>query len=290
MDRRSFLKTLALATGAVAMTGEEAFAAAKETRSDSFAVLVDTTLCAGCRSCEEACAEAHDLPVPDTDDESVFEALRETSETQWSVVNRFVDEEEDEERFVKRQCMHCDQPACAAACPTKAMLKTEEGPVIWRADKCMGCRFCMISCPFNIPKFEYDSPVPKIQKCRFCWEELSEGKLPACVEACPNDALLFGKRDEVLEVAKERIYQDPDDYVHHVYGEHEVGGTSWLYLSAVPFEDLAFPTNLGTTAIPEYTKGFLYSVPVVLILWPMFLLGLRLSTRREAPIAPGEEE
>ena len=179
---------------------------------------------------------------------------------------------------MRMSCNHCNSPACASACLTKAMLKTDEGPVIWREDKCMGCRSCIVSCPFDMPKFEYNSPNPKIQKCRMCFESLQEGKLPACVENCPAEAVIYGKRSELLEIARERIYTSPDQYYHHIYGEHEVGGTGLLYLSAVPFEELGMRTDLGDTAYPEYNKTFLYSVPAVLVLWPAFLLGLRNST------------
>jgi Fe-S-cluster-containing dehydrogenase component len=161
------------------------------------------------------------------------------------------------------------------------MLKTEEGPVIWREDRCMGCRFCMLSCPFDIPKFEYHSAVPKIQKCTMCWERLQEGQQPACVENCPAEALLFGKRKDLLEIARKRIYEAPNDYVHHIYGEHEAGGTGVLYLSSVPFDQIGFRTDLESTPYPELTKDFLYGVPVVLLLWPSFLLALSNATKKE---------
>jgi Fe-S-cluster-containing dehydrogenase component len=225
------------------------------------------------------------LPEPDLDAID-GDVIRNTSDKQWTLVNRF--EVDDEEIFVKKQCMHCNQPACAAACPTKALLKTEEGPVIWRADKCMGCRFCMVSCPFDMPKFEYDSNNPKIQKCRMCFERLQEGEAPACVSECPEEAIIFGKRRELLDEAKRRIYEDPDSYVHQVYGEHEVGGTGYLYLSAVPFEKLGLKTDLGTTPYPDYTKTFLYSVPVVLTLWPAFLLAVHNANKNEDQ-DPGKE-
>ena len=175
---------------------------------------------------------------------------------------------------MRQSCNHCNNPACVSACLTKAMLKTDEGPVIWREDKCMGCRSCMISCPFGIPRFEYDSPNPKIQKCRMCFELLREGQKPVCVDSCPMEALIFGKRRDLLKIAKTRIYNNPDVYYDKIYGEHEVGGTALLYLSAVPYEEVEMRTDLGTTSYPEYTKTFLYSVPAVLILWPALLLGL----------------
>jgi len=282
MDRRDFIKS-GIGTGVLLLTSKKS--ARADIKKEFFGILVDTTRCIGCRSCEEACASAHGLPVPDIYDESVFEKERKTSETQWTVVNRY--DTEKGTIYVKRQCMHCNQPACAAACLVKAMFKTEEGPVIWRGNKCMGCRYCMISCPFDIPKFEYNSPNPKIQKCVMCWERIEKGEIPACVEACPAETLLFGKRREVLEEAKRRIYTEPEKYYNHIYGELEVGGTGWIYLSSVPFEQIGFATNLGITPYPEFTKGFLYSVPVIFILWPSFLLGINHLTKRKEEIKMG---
>lgn len=278
MKRRDFLKIAGVTTGGLLLPvsgNVEELNQKKEFKG----ILIDTTRCIGCRSCELACAEAHNLPEPDIDDESVFEQKRTTSETQWTVVNRY--NTSKGVFFRKTQCMHCNQPACASACLVKAMYKTEEGPVIWRGNKCMGCRFCMISCPFDIPKFEYNSPNPKIQKCIMCWELLEKGENPACVDACPQSALMFGKRRDLIEIARQRIYTEPDKYVHHIYGEHEVGGTGVLYLSAVPFEELGLRTDLGTTPYPEYSKGFLYGVPVVLLLWPAFLLGVSYIRREK---------
>jgi len=281
VNRRGFLKTVASAAGTAGgslLLGSPARAKESRAATELMGVLVDTTRCIGCRSCEEACAEENGLPVPDIDStgwDDVFEERRNPSVTQYSVVNRFGG---DEEIFVKKQCMHCNQPACAAACLTKAMLKTDEGPVIWREDKCMGCRFCMLSCPFDIPKFEYDKAVPRIMKCHLCFERLNDGDEPACVEVCPEEAIVFGKRRDLLDEARTRIYTEPDSYVHSIYGEHEAGGTGWIYLAAVPFEQLGFNTNLETRAYPELAKGFLYSVAVVFLLWPPFLLGLSRAT------------
>jgi Fe-S-cluster-containing dehydrogenase component len=249
-----------------------------EEQKEFVGVLVDTQRCIGCRSCEMACAETHGFPEPDSDD-AVMEKERTPTVSQWSIVNRY--ETEQGEFFAKKQCMHCNQPACASACLTKAMLKTENGPVIWREDKCMGCRFCMISCPFDIPKFEYDSPMPKIQKCTLCWERLQEGEIPACAEACPAEAVTFGKRSELIREAHRRLSESPDDYVHHIYGEHEAGGTAYMYLSAVPFEQMGFRTDIGTEAYPEFSKDYLYAVPIVLTLWPAFLLALNNATKND---------
>ncbi len=277
MNRRSFVKTLG-AVSLAALPAKKIHAQEGNEEKEFMGILVDTTMCVGCQGCEEACAEVNGFPEPDLDD-SVLEKERKTSITQYSVINQY--EVDDEEIFVKKQCMHCNQPACAAACLTKAMLKREEGPVIWREDKCMGCRFCMVSCPFDIPKFEYDEWNPKIQKCNMCWERLKEGEQPACVEACPAEAIIFGKRKDLIEEAKQRIYTNTDDYVHHIYGEHEVGGTGYLYLSAVSFDKIGFKTDLGTTPFPEYTQDFLYSVPIVIALLPPLLLALSNATKRD---------
>ena len=280
MNRRSFLKTVGVA-GAVAMgSSERASASADSEGIEGCAILVDTTRCVGCRECEISCAEANGLPEPDVMDDSVLEAERNTSETQWSVINRF--DTDAGEIFVKRQCMHCVLPACASACLTKAMKKTDEGPVIWRENKCMGCRFCMVSCPFDMPKFEYDSANPKIQKCVMCWERLKEGQLPACVENCPAEALTFGTRSEMIAEAHRRIVEDSETYIDHIYGDTEVGGTGFLYLSPVPFEQIGFRTDLGSVAYPKLTQDFLYGVPIVLTLWPAFLLALSNATKPES--------
>lgn len=279
MDRRQFLKTSATVGAAVAGIRNSKAESTKENK-EFVGVLVDTTRCIGCRSCEVACSVTYGNFVPDVKNDNALDKVRDTTDKQFTVVNRF--NTEKGEVFVKRQCMHCWQPACAAACLVNAMAKTKEGPVTWDGDKCMGCRFCMISCPFDIPKAEYLSWNPRIMKCPMCFERLQEGKKPACVEACPTDALMFGPKRQLMEIARHRVYSHPDKYVHHIYGEHEVGGTCWLYLSAVPFEQIGFRTDLGTTPYPEYTKQFLVAVPLILFGVPALLLGLNeLADRKE---------
>jgi Fe-S-cluster-containing dehydrogenase component len=277
MNRRAFVKTLG-AAGAATLPLQSLKAEEVSDQKAFSGILVDTTRCAGCRSCEFACAEAHGFPEPDSDFE-VLEKERTPTTTQWTLVNQY--DTETGEVYVKKQCMHCNQPACASACLTKAMLKTEEGPVIWREDKCMGCRFCMISCPFDLPRFEYDSANPKIQKCNLCWDRLAQGAQPVCVEACPAEAISFGKRTELIQEARSRIAAEPDLYNSHIYGEHEVGGTGYLYLASVPFEQLGFRTDLESVPYPELSKDYLYAVPIVLTLWPAFLLALHNATKKE---------
>ena len=287
VNRRSFLKVLGggIVGGGIAGVASGNIVIPRKLKTEETAppkefvgILVDTTRCVGCRSCEAACAETNHLPVPDISDNSVLEKERKTPPSQLTVVSRY--QTEKGEIFVKKQCMHCNQPGCVAACLVKAMEKRKEGPVTW-ASNCMGCRYCMPSCPFEMPKFEYESSNPRIQKCSLCWDRLEKGEKPACVDACPEKALTFGPRKKLIEEANRRIYQKPGEYLTHIYGEHEVGGTGYLYISKVPFEQIGFRTDLGTIAYPEYSKGFLYSVPIVLLLWPAFLIGINTLTKRE---------
>lgn len=282
MKRRSFLNMIAAAGASAAAAPAVASQRGDRDAEDDFAILIDLTVCEGCRSCEYVCAEVNGLPEPDDSDLDGGIERRPTPD-RFLAISSY--ETDAGEIYVRRQCMHCLEPACAAACLTRALEKTDQGPVTWNEDKCMGCRYCMISCPFDIPQFEYDSPVPKIRKCEMCFSRLTEGEQPACVEECPAEALTFGPRSELLEIARRRIYGEPDRYISHIYGEHEAGGTGVLYLSPVPFEQLGFRTDLGETAYPEYTRDFLTAVPVVLFLWPAFLLGVRNSRIRDVELA-----
>ena len=235
------------ATGATLAIGKELRASPSASRNVEFrAVLYDATRCKGCRGCEYDCAEANNLPEPPSAKE--ITGLRKTDITCNTVVNEFSTSKGTV--FLKTQCMHCNEPACAAACLTQAMHKTAAGPVVWDADKCMGCRYCMVSCPFDIPKFEYHSANPKIHKCTMCFDRLKTGEVPACVYNCPNEALQYGTRRELLKEAHKRISENPGRYVDHIYGEREAGGTGWLYLSPVPFEELGLKTTLQNESYP----------------------------------------
>jgi formate dehydrogenase iron-sulfur subunit len=295
LTRRTFLKC-AGATGAAALVARPAAAAATALRAGRTpAVLVDTTRCIGCRACEAACSEKNLLPAPaKAGDESVFETRRTMDVNTFTVVNRSNGRDGGSEpRYVKSQCMHCLDPGCASACPAKALEKTFEGPVVYNRERCLGCRYCMLACPFDVPRFEYEKASPYVRKCSFCADRQKEGLAPACVEACPAGTLQFGTRDELLEEARKRIYQNPDKYVHHIYGENEVGGTSWLYITDVPFERLGFRTDLSTTSAPELSRTALAAVPFVLTLWPPLLMGLyTFSRRREEAVRAeaGESE
>lgn len=273
LNRRGFFGLLG-ATGITLAIGKSSFASSKAKGDVEFSgVLYDSTRCVGCRTCEYECAAAHGLPEP----LSEVEPIRKTNDTCNTVVNTF--QTTKGEVYIKRQCMHCNEPACDAACLTQAMHKNETGPVTWNGDKCMGCRYCMVSCPFDSPKFEFHSTNPKIQKCDMCFDRQNAGEKPVCVTNCPNDALMYGKRRDLIKEARRRIYEKPDLYTDHIYGEHEVGGTGWLYLSPVPFEELGMNTNLQQSSYPALTKGFLYSVPSVDLLLPPLLLGIYTATK-----------
>ncbi len=281
INRRSFLKVAGAAGGILLAGGGRPARSAQTPQTpgggvEFYGILIDTTKCIGCRACEEACNAQNGLPKPNVSfsSEAVFEKSRETTPDAYIVVNRFPNAKDPEKPiFVRKQCMHCTEPSCASACLCKAMEKMPEGPTVYHKDRCMGCRYCMISCPFDIPKFEYDKASPFVKKCIGCPDRVAKGEQTACAEACPEGATLFGKRRDLIEEAKKRIYQNPERYYPHIYGEHEVGGTGYMYLSAVPFEKLAFRTDLGTKHYPELTSGFLSSVPLVDILWPAVLFG-----------------
>lgn len=295
MNRRDFLKkTLTLAS--LTLIGKNAFAETSSLKStgnvanrinwskyqevkkkgisssEPYAVLVDLTKCIGCRRCEWACNEWNKNPnrplkeFEESKDEkpSVFDKVRRTHAGNFTVVNRFY--EKESLIYVKKQCMHCTEPACLSACFVNAFSKTSEGAVLYNPSLCVGCRYCMIACPFDIPAYEYYDPItPQVTKCTMCFDRLLEGKLPACVEICSADVMIFGKRREILKLAHERINNNPHRYIPHVYGEHEAGGTSWVYISGVPFEKLGFP-KLDKNPIPNLSKGFLFTVKVLEII------------------------
>jgi Fe-S-cluster-containing dehydrogenase component len=293
LSRRKFLGWIG-AAGMTAAASRKASAATThhfEGYPDSMAVLHDTTLCIGCRRCEGACNTVNELPAPEVPftDLTVLEKQRRTTAKTYTVVNQKPGKPGGS-MFVKNQCNHCLEPACASACFVKAFTKTREGAVVYDASVCVGCRYCMIACPFEIPTYEYDSAFsPRIMKCTLCHPRVIEGKLPGCVESCPTEALVFGRRDDLLKIARQRINRHPGKYVDHIYGEREMGGTSWLYLSAVPFDSIGMRMDLGVTPAPELTAGALGAVPMVVGLWPVLLTGIYAMSKRKEKIAAEEK-
>jgi len=251
VSRRNFLKVLGSATGTAAVSAVAGTAGAEvhgpPLDNDRVGMLIDTTECIGCRRCEWACARQNDLPHGDLesyDDTSVFAERRRPSDSAFTVVNRYEPlPGRDKPLDVKIQCMHCEHPACVSACIVGALQKNPKGPVTYDAGKCIGCRYCMVACPFQIPAYEFhDQLTPRVMKCSLCSERtLAEGKLPACVEICPREALFFGPRDELVTLAWDKIRNAPDRYVQHVYGQHEAGGTSVLMLADRDFQKVELP-------------------------------------------------
>jgi len=285
VSRRDCLKVLT-AVGGTTLIGSSVDAHAYKKFSgwpDRCGMLVDVTECVGCRSCEAACNKANNLPKPDVpfDEKSVFEEKRRPTSSAYTVVNRYsAPEKPGTPMYRKVQCNHCNEPSCVSACPVRAYTKTPEGAVLYNKDLCFGCRYCMVACPFYAPAYDYESALdPRIVKCTLCYGRLKKGGIPACAEACPVEAIKFGKRKDLIKLARKRILVHPDRYIDQIYGEHEVGGTSWLYLSGVPFERLDFPVDLPDKPLVEQTKGFLSAVPLVLVLWPAFL-GLAYAATR----------
>lgn len=288
MNRRNILKTMFSTAVTAAFLKPERNASAHDFGGydTNMGVLVDLSRCVGCRSCEAACNREQGLPAPDIefDDTSVFEDEhpRRTDQGAYTVVNKYDSPLWDHPLFKKIQCNHCLEPACLTACFVNAYTKTPEGAVIYNPDVCVGCRTCMIACPFSIPAFKYDSAFePRVMKCIFCYEtRLSQNRPPACVEACPMEALTFGNRQELLPIARNRIKREPDRYVDYIYGEHEAGGTSWLYISPVPFEKAGFDMQVPKQPILNFVKDFLAVVPMVLTIWPALFAGIFLLSRR----------
>jgi formate dehydrogenase iron-sulfur subunit len=290
LNRRDFLKKTAVMAG-TALIGSSSVAAGQgpEHVDERYGVLVDTTVCNGCRRCEWACNEWNknsNLPINAFDDKSVFEKVRRTHARTFTVVNRFINPKDSTPIYVKKQCMHCNVPACKDACFVDAFKKTGTGAVVYNDSVCVGCRYCMIACPFDVPAYEYDDPItPRVTKCTFCFDRIiKDGQVPACVQICPTETLRFGRRQDLITLARERIKNNPQRYIDHVYGEHEVGGTSWLYLSSVPFDVIGFRSDIGKTPIPDRSKGFLFTTKVLEIAaaWPLVYGAFyMISKRRE---------
>lgn len=233
------------------------------------ALLIDLTLCVGCGACQTACKEANNLPA---------EEEKKLSPTAYTAL------EEHDGIFVRRMCQHCEEPTCASVCPVGAFTKTPEGPVLYDVDKCIGCRYCMQACPFQVPRYDWTSRAPRIHKCTFCYERIKNGQQTACAEACPTGATKFGNRDDLIAEALERIKAEPGKYVERIYGQREVGGTSMLYLSPVPFEQLGFKTNLQETALPQLTWNVLSKIPNIVTVGGVALFGVWWITNRREEV------
>ncbi|HTQ87083.1 MAG TPA: 4Fe-4S dicluster domain-containing protein [Candidatus Solibacter sp.] len=240
-------------------------------------ILYDATLCINCKMCERACAEKHGLPYDDA-----VAAEEQQSAHKLTVVMA------KGEKYMRRLCMNCQDPTCASVCPVAALRKTAEGPVTYDASRCIGCRYCMLACPFSVPKYEWDKALPLVRKCDMCAERVAKGEQTACAEACPTGATKFGDRDALIAEAKQRIEKNPGQYVHHIYGLAEVGGTSVLLLSSVPFEEFGYPANISSQPLPLLTYRVLSELPQVVTVGAALLGGIWWITHRREAVAAAE--
>lgn len=277
ISRRSFLKlTGAAAAAAVALSvkpGELNAASLEKAPADINAggknppkgVLVDTTRCVGCRACEIACKQWNKNPAFDLINKGVDDNPWHLNASSFTKIRDVrIEESPNQHVFIKLQCMHCAHPACVAACPVGALNKQANGPVTYDDGKCIGCRYCMTACPFGVPTYQWNSNTPWVKKCTFCFDRQSRGLPPACVSTCPSGTLKFGARSDMLVEAQQRIQAEPVKYINHIYGESEIGGTSWLYIAAVPFDKLGLP-SLGTQPVTRDAERAMSFVPPVLV-------------------------
>lgn len=239
------------------------------------AILTDITKCIGCLECVVACKAENQLKQ---DVPREFHRMDGLSARNWtSIVER-------DNHYVRKQCRHCLDPACVSACPVAALIKTDTGPVIYDASKCIGCRYCMIACPYGIPRYDWDEAVPYIQKCDMCFDRLERGQQPACTAACPEKATIFGDRDELLAEAHNRIKAGNGKYIDKVWGEHDCGGTSVLYISDIDLGFLTYPKRNLQVSLPQTTAPAMNAVPPAFVGMGALMGGLYWFFRRRERI------
>jgi Fe-S-cluster-containing dehydrogenase component len=263
--RRNFFKVLG--TGATLMAGTASAAASTKhhANNDELAMLYDANKCVGCKACMVACKRVNGdsgnlaFEQAEFDHDKIWDAPEDLSGDTRTIIK--VCKQDNQWSYIKHSCMHCQKPSCVSVCPVSAMRKDKvTGIVDYDKNTCLGCRYCQIACAFNIPKFQWDKTVPQIVKCDFCRNtNLKEKGIPACVEFCPTGAILFGKRGSLLQEARNRLAQDPEKYVQHIYGEHEVGGTNFMYIAGMPFQQLGVP-NLPSNPPAEFAEKIQHTI------------------------------
>lgn len=281
ITRRDFLKAAGLAIGCLFAAPKTVHALSDEgvDPNEYIGMLYDATICVGCNACTIACREWNKT-TPETDARKVYDAPKELSADTWTLIQLY--QENEEFSFVKRQCMHCVDPACVSGCPVHALQKGPNGAVTYDPNRCIGCRYCMYTCPFHVPRFEWDARIPVIAKCTLCNDRLAQGLGTACAERCPTGALIWGKRGDLLADAEGRIQAEPGRYVDHIYGKEDVGGTGVMYLSAVPFEKLGLE-DMGTEPAPKLSEDTANVVlPTVLVGGAIGLAAVRFASKRGA--------
>lgn len=246
-------------------------------------VLVDLTRCTGCRGCQAACKAWNERSARATVQAGTYENPPALSSDCLTRIEFNEAERGDGAvwTFVKDQCLHCKEPACVAACPVGALVKSSEGPVNYVFDRCIGCRYCMVACPFEIPRYEWEETMPWVQKCTFCSERIKDGLVPACIKTCPTETMFYGDDSEVLAEAKRRITSGNGKYVQQIYGEEEAGGTAWVYISNRPFRELGFNTRVGAKPLPSFTWSHLNKIPLEIVGFVAVLGGLAFIRGRD---------
>jgi Fe-S-cluster-containing dehydrogenase component len=267
MDRRTLLKGLAVAGTGVAVGSTPAEASeAPHAPSNAVGMLYDATRCIGCRACVTACKIANDLPG------NLYDPPKDLGGDTKNIIKKY-EVDGEVQSYMKAQCMHCIDPGCVGACMIGAFAKREYGIVTWDGTRCIGCRYCQVACPYTIPKFQWDTPNPKIVKCELCLHiihdpetgELREGAMPGCCQACPKEAVIFGTYDDLMADAKGRIAKHPERYwgpdgTPKIFGEKDGGGTQVIYLASVDFEKLGLPPlgEEGSAALARNIQHGLY--------------------------------
>jgi formate dehydrogenase iron-sulfur subunit len=241
-------------------------------------MLYDVTLCIGCGSCYNACKEQNKLP--ETNKDFLKDHL---SDKTYTVVEQYGD------HYSRKNCMHCQEPACVSVCPVGAFTKTSLGPVLYDANKCIGCRYCMQACPHKVPRYEWSSLNPRVRKCILCHDRLKKGLPTACSEACPTGATMFGDLDDLRIEAKKRLKENPNTYYQRIYGLEEAGGSNVLVISPVPFEQLGFVSNLPKQALPKLTAQAMEKIPGVVGVGAALLTGMYWLTKRKNEVAKEEK-
>ena len=247
----------------------------------SAAILTDVTKCIGCLECVAACKSTYQLAadVPRT-----WQRDDGLSARNWTSILPKPDK-----HFVRKQCRHCLEPACATACPVGALHQTPAGVVVYESDKCLGCRYCMMACPYGIPRYDWDEPVPYVRKCIMCYDKICRGEQPACTAACPTQATIFGEREELIAEAHRRIKDNSGKYINKVWGEHEFGGTSVLYLSDIDLSFLTYGSKTGTTPLPSTTELAMKSVPFAFVGMGGVMYGLNWIIQRRMKLSDNQD-
>ena len=263
--------------------------ATTQTKAKSKGLLFDMVTCAGCNQCAVECMIKQGFVEGETEAEKRENAeeratgLKELSSTAYTRV--WLEDVNGDEYGLRNLCRHCIEPSCASVCPVGALEKTDLGPVIYDVKKCIGCRYCMVACPFNIPRYEWDKPAPAVRKCDMCYDRVKEGKPTACAAVCPDEATIFGDREELLKIARSRIEDDPDSYYPHIYGEEEIGGTSVLFIVPAEIAKLGYDPKLGTEPLPALTWKVLSKIPGIVTGGGAALLAIWWITRRRDEVA-----